>query len=309
MPTMYPEKLRTVQMVPLTGYDDEGNLDLHVMRTNTERLYEAGVRVFIPCAGSSEFHSLSADEILSAVRMTREAVSDDAVVMAPVGLQIGHALTLGQGAIDAGAACLLVMPLSAPYLSDEGARDYYHELLEELSCPLLIYKKADVPSDALLLEMADHPGVLGVKYAVNDIDAFTRIVRDDEDRIDWYCGSAERFAPFFMLAGARGYTSGAGNICPALTLAMHQACTEGDWPQAMRLQQIIRPIEDYRARDNSSYNISFLKYAARHVGFDFGPPRPPQRRLTRYEEREIDQLLGPILAAEADLAGTPAGVR
>ncbi len=95
--------------------------------------------------------------------------------------------------------------------------------------------------------MAAQPGVIGVKYAVNDIDAFGRVVRDDEGRIDWFCGSAERYAPYFMLAGATGYTSGAGNICPHLTLAMFEACQGGDWAQALRLQQIIRPIEDYRA--------------------------------------------------------------
>jgi 4-hydroxy-tetrahydrodipicolinate synthase len=304
-----PERLRTVQLVPLTAFDERGRLNLDVMRLNTRRLFEAGLRVFIPCAGSSEFHSLTADEVIAAVRMTREVVGAEAVVMAPIGLQIGHALKIGRGALDAGADCLLVMPLAAPYLSDAGAADYYLALLDDLACPTLIYKKSDIPSDGLLLELADHPQVIGVKYAVNDVDAFSRAVANDDDRIDWFCGSAERYAPFFMLAGATGYTSGAGNLCPHLTLAMFEACASGDWPQAMRLLQLIRPIEDYRARSGSSYNISFLKYAMRGVGLDFGEPRPPQRRLTEAERREIDALLPPILEAEAELAETPQAVR
>jgi 4-hydroxy-tetrahydrodipicolinate synthase len=290
--SLRPEQLRQVQLVPITGFDAQGRLNLEVMQENTQRLLAAGVKVFIPCAGSSEFHSLSADEIV-----------------APVGLQVGHALDVSRRSLEAGADCVLVMPLSAPYLSDAGTRDYYHALLSDLDCPLLIYKKSDIPSDPLLLELAGHPGVIGVKYAVNDIDAFHRVVRDDEGRIDWFCGSAERYAPFFMLAGATGYTSGAGNICPHLTLAMFEACQSGDWAQAMRLQQIIRPIEDYRAKAGSSYNVSFLKYAARRVGLNFGPPRPPQRRLTAEEQREIDALLEPILEADRELAEAPAGVR
>jgi 4-hydroxy-tetrahydrodipicolinate synthase len=307
--SLRPEQLRQVQLVPITGFDAQGRLNLEVMQENTQRLLAAGVKVFIPCAGSSEFHSLSADEIVAAVKMTRETVGDAAVVMAPVGLQVGHALDVSRRSLEAGADCVLVMPLSAPYLSDAGTRDYYHALLSDLDCPLLIYKKSDIPSDPLLLELAGHPGVIGVKYAVNDIDAFHRVVRDDEGRIDWFCGSAERYAPFFMLAGATGYTSGAGNICPHLTLAMFEACQSGDWAQAMRLQQIIRPIEDYRAKAGSSYNVSFLKYAARRVGLNFGPPRPPQRRLTAEEQREIDALLEPILEADRELAEAPAGVR
>jgi hypothetical protein len=46
-----------------------------------------------------------------------------------------------------------------------------------------------------------------------------------------------------------------------------------------------------------------LKYALTLVGRDFGPPRPPMRQLTAAERREIETLMRPILAAEAELAG------
>lgn len=104
-----------------------------------------------------------------------------------------------------------------------------------------------------------------------------------------------------MLAGAPGYTTGAGNLCPRLTLAMHAAFARGDWSEGMRLQRLIAPIEAFRARDGSSYNISMLKYAMTRVGKDFGPPRPPQRQLTPDECREIDRLLEPIIAAEREI--------
>src|SRR5439155_25296963 len=111
-----------------------------------------------------------------------------------------------------------------------------------------------------------------------------------------------RFAPFFHLAGARGYTSGAGNLCPHLTLALHATLAGGEYARAMELLRLLRPIEDYRARGADSYNISMLKAALRLTGRDFGPPRPPQRRLTPAEEAEIRALIEPILAAEAELA-------
>lgn len=304
-----PQQLRTVQAVPITAFDAQGRLNLEPMQANTRRLYEAGIRVFIPCAGSAEFDSLSADEIVAAIGMTRETVGDDAIVMAPLGLQGQHALDVGRRSLDVGADCVLVMPLTVPYLSNAGAQDYYLAVVDELAAPTLIYKKAEIPSDTLLLEMADHPKVVGVKYAVNDVDAFTRIVAADEGRIEWICGSAERFAPYFMLAGASGYTSGACNLCPQLTLAMHAALAAGDYPQAMRLLEQLRPIEDFRARTGSSYNISFLKHAIRHLGLDFGQPRPPQRKLTADEMAEIDELVPALLQAEEELALAPAAAR
>jgi 4-hydroxy-tetrahydrodipicolinate synthase len=298
----FRERLRTVQIVPLSSFADDHQLNLTPMRQLIERLYAAGVRTFIPCAGSSEFHTMSADEIVAAVRMVRETVGADATVVAPVGLQLQHAIEIGSRSVDAGANAMLVMPLAFPYLSDAGARDYYETLMSKVACPAIIYKKARIPSDCLLLEMADHANFVGVKYSVNDIDQFHQTVQLNAGRQDWFCGNAERYAPFFALAGATGYTSGAGNICPRITLAMHQALSNGNWSEALRLQRIILPIENYRARDDSSYNVSFLKYAIRHTGLDFGPPRPPYRRLTESEQREIDQIVLPILKIEAELS-------
>lgn len=296
------KRLRTVQFVTLTAFDTAERLNLDPMRKLTRRLADAGAKVFIPCAGSSEFHSLTSDEIHSALAMTAETAGDKAIVMAPVGRQLSEAIVNCTRARDAGADAVLVMPLDFPYLSDNGCRDYYMRVLDESPLPVLIYKKAAIPSDDLLLQLAEHDNLVGVKYAVNDIDAFTKIVHDDGGRIDWYCGSAERFAPFFMLAGASGYTSGAGNICPRVTLAMYLAASEGIWPEVMRLQRMIRPIEDYRARRDSSYNISFLKYAISHLGLEFGPPRPPQRKLTDAEKEEIDRMMPAIIDDERSVA-------
>lgn len=302
-PKAYRERIRTVQLVPMTAYDSRGEVCPATQQKLIGRLRSAGVRVFIPAAGSAEFDALSHDEILRVVAATREAAGGDAAIMAPVGRQVREAVRLGREALRCGADSVLVMPLAFPYLSNVGARDYYRAILDEIEGPVLLYKKAEIPSDELLLELADHPRLAGVKYAVNDVDAFRRVVQKDGDRIDWYCGTAERFAPFFMVAGARGYTSGAGNLCPRLTLAMHAALVAGDWTTAMRHLAWLQPIEEYRARAGSSYNVTFLKYALRQVGLEVGPPRPPFRQLTDAERREIEQLMGPILAAELAQGG------
>ena len=160
------EQLHTVQLVPLTAFDADGKLNLQPMRALNQRLYEAGVRCFIPCAGSAEFHSLSSDEIVASVEMTRDAVGPEATIMVPVGHRLEEAIELGRRAREAGADAVLVMPLGFPYISNVGARDYYVSLMDNLNCPTLVYKKAEIPSDKLLLELADHPHLVGVKNAM-----------------------------------------------------------------------------------------------------------------------------------------------
>jgi 4-hydroxy-tetrahydrodipicolinate synthase len=297
----FRSSLRTVHLVPLTAYREAGELALDVQAAHIARMYAAGIRVFMPAAGTSEFHSLSADEIVEIVRVTRDASGPDARIFAPVGLQVRHAIEVGTRSLDAGATGIMFMPFSHPYLCNTGARDYYRQVIDATQCPTLVYKKSPIPSDDLLLELADSPHVVGVKYAENNLHDFRKVVIADRGRIEWLCGSAERFAPYYMLAGATGYTTGAGNICPHLTLAMHAAFAAGEFLEGMRLQQLILPIEDFRAREGDSFNISMLKYGMHHFGPSFGPPRAPQRQLNNEDRAKIDALLAPILAAESDL--------
>jgi 4-hydroxy-tetrahydrodipicolinate synthase len=104
-----------------------------------------------------------------------------------------------------------------------------------------------------------------------------------------------------MLAGATGYTSGLGNLVPKLTLAMHAALKAGNYPEAMRILSIVRPIEDFRALAADSYNISAIKAAMQFAGWNFGPVRPPQRKLTADEVSQLKKIVEPMLAAEKKL--------
>ena len=298
-------RLDTVQLVPLTPFSaDTTTILADQLAAFSKWQYDSGIRVFIPGAGTGEFHSLSAEEVVKCVTTVRSSVGDDAVVIAPIGMGIGHSLEIGKKSIDAGADAFLVMSPIHPYLCDAGLREFFQTLMNALPLPFLAYKKGPAPSDELLAELAGTGRLVGVKYAVNEVDAVTRFIQKNLGKVGVYCGTAERFAPFFHLAGATGYTSGAGNICPRLTLAMHSALKQGDYALAMNYLKIIRPIEDYRARAGDSYNISMLKVAIKLIGYDFGPVRPPQRQLTSAESAEVQQILEPILEAELNLGNS-----
>ncbi len=51
------ERLRTVQLVPLTPFSADGLAVLpEVLGSFSRSLYDAGIRVFLPAAGTGEFH-------------------------------------------------------------------------------------------------------------------------------------------------------------------------------------------------------------------------------------------------------------
>ena len=294
-------RLDTVQLVPPTPFSEDGrHVRYDELGRFTQAVVKAGVTVLLPAAGTGEFHSLSADEVLGCVEATRKA-APKAVVIAPIGFGVGHAVQIGQRAAEVGADAALLMPPVHPYLSDAGFREYFEAIAAAVPLPLLAYKKGPNPSDPLLSDLGRAGRLVGVKYAVNEMDAFTKFVDVNRGKLGLYCGTAERFAPFFMLAGATGYTSGLGNIVPKLTLAMHAALKAGDYPEAMRILSIVRPIEDFRALAADSFNISAIKAAMPIAGWNFGPVRPPQRKLSADEISQLRQVVEPMLAAEAKL--------
>ncbi|QDU10942.1 dihydrodipicolinate synthase family protein [Gimesia aquarii] len=293
--------LRTVHAVPLTPYDQSDKINFDLYEHHINKMYAAGIRVFLPAAGTSEFHSLSHSEIVDIVEATCRATGPDAFILAPISGAIGDAIQLAKEAMKRGAAGLMVMPLPHPYLCDEGASDYYLRLIDSTRAATVIYKTREIPSDKLLLKLAVNPYICGVKYAVNHMDQFQSIVERSSGDCEWLCGSAERFAPYYMLAGATGFTSGAVNLCPRLVLALYTALAGQNFEEAMTLQRIILPIEQYRARNGESFSISMLKYAMHIAGKDFGPARAPQRQLTNLECKEIGNLVRPILDREESM--------
>jgi 4-hydroxy-tetrahydrodipicolinate synthase len=294
-------RLNTVQLVPPTPFSEDGRqVRYEELSKFAEAVVKAGVSVLLPAAGTGEFHSLSAEEVIGCVKATRDAALE-AVVVAPIGFGVGHAVQISQRAAEVGADALLLMPPVHPYLSDAGFRDYFQAIAAAVPLPLLAYKKGPVPSDNLLTELGQGGRLVGVKYAVNEMDAFTKFVDANRGKLGLYCGTAERFAPFFMLAGATGYTSGLGNIVPKLTLAMHAALKAGNYPEAMRILSVVRPIEDFRALAGDSFNISAIKAAMQIAGWNFGPVRPPQRRLSTDELGQLRKAIEPMLAAEEKL--------
>ncbi len=300
---LLPEDLSTVHLVPLTPFTPSSEVNLETHSIHIQRLHQQGIEVFLPAAATSGFYQLTANEISSIVKATVEATHGQAKVFAPLGLNLLEAIQIGKQAKEDGATGIMFMPATAPYLSDEGLKAYYIKVMEEVGLPTLIYKKAALPSNNLLLILSDHNQLVGIKYASADIEAFHQVVQQDQGRLAWLCGLAERYANAFMAQGAGGYTSGAGNLAPKTTLALHNALQAGDLKEARRLQEILLPIERYRGRAGDSYNVSMLQYSMRLLDepLDYGSPRLPMRELTPEEKIEIEETLKPILEFERKL--------
>ncbi len=276
------DDLRGVAFTNPTPFSEDGEEIRHdALETHIEWLMDAGAELVLPCGNTGEYYSLSNDERVHVVRTVVDAVDGRGTVIAGVGGSTKTAIELSERYASAGADALLVMHPVHTFIHQDGLVDYYRRIIEATDLGVVFYKRGPEVTADHIEALADYENVLGVKYAVNDINAFARDTANVEGDIVWSNGIAERFAPAFAMEGAEGFTTGIGNFVPQASLDLMDALRENDWERARELRDLVRPYEDLRAEAgvNNTFeaanNVPAVKYGLELAGHYGGPVREP----------------------------------
>jgi 4-hydroxy-tetrahydrodipicolinate synthase len=143
----------------------------------------------------------------------------------------------------------------------------------------------------MLEKLMNYDNLTGVKYAFGRIVDFSRTVHNLGHKIIWSCGTAERFAPFFWLAGARAFTSGLCNFAPHVSKKMFDALDKGDFDKAMEVQNLITPLEDLREGHGKANNVPVVKAAMDYLKLKGGFCRPPIHPLSDSERKATEEIV------------------
>ncbi|TAN34690.1 dihydrodipicolinate synthase family protein [bacterium] len=289
------EGLQTVVAITVTPFDAEGVVDERAFNRVLDRMLDAGVTAITVNGNTSEFYSLTSKEWHRLTELAIEQARGRALVIAAAGYDVATAIEMGRAAQELGATALMIQQPVHPYQSPEGWLEYHRSIGAALpDLALIPYLRSRMVTASLLDRLAsDCPNVLGIKYAVPDPLRFTEVVGQvGSERLAWVCGLAEPWAPFFWLAGARGFTSGLVNVDPQLSLAMLQHMRRDESDAVMDIWRLIQPFEQLRAADASARNVSVVKEALAAVGLCSARVRPP---LSLLSDSERD-LVGSILA-------------
>lgn len=288
-------QLAGVSAIPVTPFDERGEIDELELRRVVRWIAEAGVEVLVACGNTGEQASLTEAEAARVTALTVEAASR-ATVLAGVGGDLRTATRHAVRAIEAGAAGVLIHYPNAPYTSEAGLAAYYAALAEATDGAVVLYLRGRGLSLRILDGLAERPQVIAVKYAIPDPVAFAEIASRYETFVP-ICGLAELWAPFFWPAGARGFTSGLVNVAPKLSLAMLAALRANDYIRAMELWRVLEPFERLRARHDNGNNVPVVKEAMELLGLiESGSVRPP---LARLSDDDRSELAGIVPALEA----------
>ncbi len=266
--------------------DDLSEIDTMAISTNIEFLIKHKVPLIIPNGNTGEFYSLSENEWELVLQTAADASKPTSTIMSGVGHSVTTAISQLETVRDFGVPAVMIHYPQHVFVSEEGLLRYYRELLEAAKgLNVVLYKKGPLLTDTMLKKLMKYENLVGIKYAFGRIVDFSRTVHNLGHKIVWSCGTAERFAPFFFLAGAEAFTSGLCNFAPQVSSRMFNALRKRDFAEAMKVQKMITPLEDLREGRGKANNVPIVKAAMDHIGLKGGLCRPPIHPLSD-EERQ-----------------------
>ncbi len=275
-------ELQGVHTALITPFID-GAVDLDTFGALCTRQINAGVNGLVPCGTTGETPTLDGEEWASLVS-TAVRTSDGRVrVTAGCGTNstASTVANIGRAKAMGADAALVVFPY---YNKPNAAGHLAHlEACSRVGLPLVLYhvpgRTGQRLDDALLLELCQTPGVVGIKEATGDLGLGQRLIRGG---LNVLSGDDYSFAALMAMGGA-GVISVISNLAPRMTIALAQAAATGDRETLMRLSLRLQPVIDYLFSDANPVPckaaMSELGLCANELRLPLAPGRPPERSL------------------------------
>lgn len=268
------------------------DLDLPGLAANIEFLVENGVHGIVPCGSTGESATLSFEEHETVIEKTIDVVDGRVPVIAGTGSNnTAEAVRFTQAAKDLGADGVLVI---SPYYNKPNRSGLvkHYTVLADLDIPVIVY---NVPGRTgqnltpdLVIELAKHPNIVGVKEASGDIGQISRIIEGTLDE-DFNVISGDDNLTFPILAlGGSGVISVAANVEPGRMVAMFEAFCEGDFETALDLHYELSPLFRSMFIDTNPIPV---KKAVELRGMAAGPVRLPLDELDSEKTARLREVL------------------
>jgi len=272
--------------------DSGMSLDIEGLRSNIESLLQRGIHGIVPCGSTGESATLTFEEHEQVIARTVEVVNGRVPVLAGTGSNnTEEAVRLTRSAKDAGADGALVI---SPYYNKPNRSGLVKHFtkLADIGLPIVLY---NVPGRTgqnlqpdLVIELARHPNIVGVKEASGDIVQISRIIegtRDEEFVV--LSGDDAMTLPVLALGGA-GVISVTANVDPGRMVQMYEAFRAGDLARAQDLHFELSPLMRAMFIDTNPIPV---KKAVGLSGMAAGPVRLPLDDLDGQKTEQLRKVL------------------
>ncbi len=228
-----------------------------------------------------------------------------------------ESVKLADHACDHGADAVVVAPPYYLSVAQPELVEYMEHLVQKLSLPAVLYNMPGCTKVMINLQtvrqIAEIPGVIGIKDSSGDVFYFHKLKRLLQDRPDFHIliGPEELLAETVLL-GANGGVCGGANMFPKLYVDLYNAAAAGDIATVKKLQKIVIEISAtiYSVGQHSSSIIKGIKCALSLMGIcddflaePFHRFREPQRKvICGHLERVLDMYNADVADFSSELS-------
>lgn len=232
----------TALVTPFT----EAEVDYEAYASLVERQIEAGVDFLVPLATTGETPTLSAEEKIALLKLTRGLAGKMPLLVGCGSNSVPGTLANMELLEPCGVdAWLVVVPFyNKP--TQEGQYLYFKAIADAADKPIVIYNVpgrtgANMTAATCLRLAREVPGIIGIKEASGNMEQVREILALAPEGFALLSGDDDLTLEM-MRSGAAGVVSVASNIAPAQVKAMTDAALNGDFPAAEALDAILQPL-------------------------------------------------------------------
>ena len=295
------EACRNVLVVAITPRQENQKVDLPGAHKNVRYLIDHGVDFIMPACGTGLVYDMTLEEYEAVVGVFVDAAGDEARIVPGIGPGYGQSLEMGRIAQSLGVAGVMIMPVVGP-ASAEGVLSGLKNITKAVQLPTVLYqRRLDIMPTENVVRLCELDSVVGLKYAVEDTEAFQAIVAEVGDKTAMICGMAEDPCIVYMEHGAIGFSSGMANFVPRMSLTLLNNVANGNMAEAERLRNLMVPFEDFRGERGAHYSASALHAAMDYAGLAGGPVIPFAADVVVKDLSRLNSMMAELMQEEQAL--------
>ena len=230
-------------VVPLVSpATKDGKADVCAVEKLVNHIAQYGVSPLL-LGTTGEGNSVPVAEAVKMVAAAKKAAAGRVTVYVGLGgTCISEQYEAAKLYIEAGADVIAATLPSYYALTPEQMYEYYKNLADFLTIPLMLYNitittHMSIPLD-IVERLSHHPNIVGMKDSENNLPRLEECLKMFADRDDfcYFCGCAANSA-VALKNGADGIVPSVGNYLPKMYQDLYEAGVRGDEAEAERLQQ------------------------------------------------------------------------
>jgi len=286
----------------LTPFDENGELDLEILKDFVDYLIEGGVHGLFPSASSGEFSTMTIEERKKVIK-TVIGQNDGRLKVVPGtgSSSLKEVIELSGFVEDNGGDGVIIV---TPYYlkpDQQGLIDFYGEIAESIDLPIILYElpsATGVKFEAdTVAELADkHDNIVGLKDSSGDFELVMSILEKTDNSFNLLQGIDSLLLPSLMM-GCTGGVPGSSNIRPEFAVKVYELYQENKIKEARQVQkEFLSPLS--RFSKSAGVFPAGYKASAKEIGMDIGKPRKPIRDLTIPEYDDLSDKLRMLVDKE-----------